>query len=661
MATKRVEQYVPRKLDKAMSVSDWFSLFPNKLPGQVTDEEIQNAKIEREQNPVQEEPTKKPLSEIQPVKAADWFKKNPDRLPTDIDSGVIPEEKIKKTKKETETADVEIFAPEHIEVDVNIKAPPVQSILSSKQEALNSVKAADDDSVKHKDFDKLADSILKLSGIIKDNKLQKIKDDEDAYEEKKPQSILELFKSIASEKKKEIADKFSIRGLLTMSGVNSAYRGTSTVLDQVLTHFEDKKKEAQKQKEENTKPSPIKNALGEYFGNKVKDNITNPIKGKASDVNSLIKNSKLGQVSSNIFTTVETKKNQTVGLFDSIKNAAERKVKTSAIEEPKSLLGTLGRHLYPAIEKDPQIKAYQMIKDPEMLKNKEFHEGVKEGIRDELVKLNKEQLEQLEKIVQTLHPTQEQNFSSKDEKPQDITFSQKKEKEKDDNKSILSKLMEGFGSLKGIVGKLGGVLGSIGSTVARFALPGLAVAGAGAVGYGVGSLINNKILDPTMEKLSGVKGATLGTTLYDTVDSVKGWFGNSDADKLNLNDKKAAKTGDSVKKMVAPTSTVKELTNGELTKDTGVSKVVVSPKAKQETPIVKSDSVYRINQMDKVKSTIKETERLKEVERAESKASNIVDARTNVVNNSNTIQYVRPQVRNNDSTFNRILGLNFSN
>lgn len=73
-----------------------------------------------------------------------------------------------------------------------------------------------------------------------------------------------------------------------------------------------------------------------------------------------------------------------------------------------------------------------------------------------------------------------------------------------------------------------------------YALPAAGVAAAGYAGYKVGSAINDNIIQPGMEALTGVKGESLGTGLYSMVDSIKGLVGASDADKSKAAEKAAA-------------------------------------------------------------------------------------------------------------------------
>ena len=74
--------------------------------------------------------------------------------------------------------------------------------------------------------------------------------------------------------------------------------------------------------------------------------------------------------------------------------------------------------------------------------------------------------------------------------------------------------------------------------------------------------------------------------------------------------------------------------------------------------LVKTPNVYRVSQMNQVRATIKETERVAESKK--SGANSVIDARTNVTNNANTINHIRPNLVNPDMVFNKILQNNFS-
>ena len=76
--------------------------------------------------------------------------------------------------------------------------------------------------------------------------------------------------------------------------------------------------------------------------------------------------------------------------------------------------------------------------------------------------------------------------------------------------------------------------------------------------------------------------------------------------------------------------------------------------------LVKTPNVYRVSQMNQVRATIKETERVAESKKSGSGANSVIDARTNVTNNANTINHIRPNLVNPDMVFNKILQNNFS-
>lgn len=77
------------------------------------------------------------------------------------------------------------------------------------------------------------------------------------------------------------------------------------------------------------------------------------------------------------------------------------------------------------------------------------------------------------------------------------------------------KMVSGAGRLAGLAGRAG------------------MVGAAGAAGYGAGTLLNDHVINPGMEKLTGTKGETLGSWVYDKVN------GEEDARKLKEAEAKA--------------------------------------------------------------------------------------------------------------------------
>ena len=199
------------------------------------------------------------------------------------------------------------------------------------------------------------------------------------------------------------------------------------------------------------------------------------------------------------------------------------------------------------------------------MQNPEFAAGVKEGMNEELLKLNEDQLEQLKKILQAVTESEEDRLEAKKQQPKG---GKEKGEEKDKKKegSILDKLaslIPALGSIaeiasafsvagiaKNIGGKVGGIAKGAGASIAKGAgslatralpvvsraLPALgsaaAVAGAGYAGYKAGEALNEYALNPLAETITGQEGATVGSALYDGVQSVKGFFGmETDASK----------------------------------------------------------------------------------------------------------------------------------
>jgi len=117
-------------------------------------------------------------------------------------------------------------------------------------------------------------------------------------------------------------------------------------------------------------------------------------------------------------------------------------------------------------------------------------------------------------------------------------------------------LASGTGLIGGLVSSVGSVMAGAGAMITRLVgmagplLTGLssllpmlgqlaAVAGAAYGGWKVGEALNEYVLNPLAEKITGTQGETVGTALYGAVDTAMGWFGASDADKMREAEEKA--------------------------------------------------------------------------------------------------------------------------
>jgi hypothetical protein len=108
---------------------------------------------------------------------------------------------------------------------------------------------------------------------------------------------------------------------------------------------------------------------------------------------------------------------------------------------------------------------------------------------------------------------------------------------------ILGKLLMGKTAIGGAIGKAGGAVLQAGKAAlpaigkgllhgAKFLNPVAKVAAAGYAGYKTGELLNEYTLNPIAETLTGQKGATLGSAIYDGVDKVQSLWGGDDASKI---------------------------------------------------------------------------------------------------------------------------------
>lgn len=583
-----------------------------------------------------------------PVKASEWFKEH-SKLPSqeltkDVEPPARKAKPSKKRKKEVDTdqAHVTVTTPEKIDVEVEIKAIPSVVDLSAKQRA---VEVASVEVTKTGNMDELITSILDLTKTIQQERIDRIRGEEIPRDEpRKVKSFSELIKTVTSEKMQQLKEKTTLRNILFMGGIRSAYRGSESILDQLLAYRESKQEERAKKKAE--EPSILKSALG---------GVADYTRAKSSSLSSTIQKNVFSKLISPIVSSVPGQKIASIvdaigsssvakgitGSIDTIKASKEKignaltnpghkfskYARIEAIQNPNSLVGSIARRYYPEIGKDQELETARILTQPATPKEKEFQMGVREGMRDELVKLNEEQLAQLRKIVGALSETQEDRFEKADKAPTPIS-EKKEEKKEEKGLSLIDTLMEKLGGLKslaGVAGTAGRAIASLGAKVAPMLAPAAGVAAAGAGGYFIGDKVNKMVINPAMEKLTGTQGETLGTAIYGAVDKVAGWFGKSDADKL----KAMEPSGREVK-----------------------GKIV------DARPNVKPAGAYRVEQMNQVKATIKDTEALKSsISTAPAK---VVDARTNIVNNSSSVQYIRPQVKNHDNTFNNLLSRNFN-
>lgn len=675
------------------------------------------------------------------VKASAWLSEF-DKMPGE--EYASNEDIFKDTKtvtKKSDAADVSVSSPERIDVKVTVKALNSAADIISKQAAIdaNKEKKVDldekspretrEDGLRRKEMSTLVDSILSLTKVIQENAIKKIQEEE-LPRHKQAGSLKELFGNIASQKMESFREKTSMRGLLTMGGIGSAHRGTESIIDNVLGYFENKKEtkkadaKARKEQQELTPSwgSAIVSGSKEYLGNKLqnaldaskdrlkqvgnnaasssvgqkisglKESIVNKSSSALNDLKSVVTSTNMGKKIHGIAGDIAQKAPKSIddvrrimaqGVFDINKSA-----KIKAIADPNSLLGTISRKKFPEIGKNPDLERARVINTPANKKERELAATYKESLEDELLKVNEDQLTQLKKIVDNAmaeradaamakKAEKENKLEASDENPKDITFSQEKKTEKEGG-SLISKLTdmltEGLG---GYLTKM--MMGPL----MKFALPALGVAGAGALGVGAGTLLNNHIINPAAEKLTGVKGATLGTALYDGVDKIKGWFGNSDADKMKEAEEQAKKHLESRKNstqkldgvsyrlseapnIVTPTAAIPKVQNpllnmvkrGEDINPTEARNNLAAPSV--NSSLVKTPNVYRVSQMNQVRATIKETERVAESKKSGSGANSVIDARTNVTNNANTINHIRPNLVNPDMVFNKILQNNFS-
>lgn len=284
-----------------------------------------------------------------------------------------------------------------------------------------------------------------------------------------------------------------------------------------------------------------------------------------------------------------------------------------------------------------------------------MREGILDGIEEEILKLSKEQLAQLEKLVELNTETEEARLERKATAVNPLTGEPKKEKEKEKSGGFLDmfKSLTGLGDIAKTLTSLLPMLSSVASVLG----PALAVAGAAFAGYKAGQALNDKVLNPIAGAITGDKEDTVGTALHKGVDKVSSWFGVSDADNIAAADKKneidlvvkkvnsnqpvSAGLLDKVKKYDLPPA-IKEIV------DRAVTAVPSGGITKPETPTV----VASANKLESSQKTNEDLTAQKEkADRAPAPSATVINNNTN--NNSSTSKpIVSPPVRPLDTTIN---------
>jgi hypothetical protein len=90
-----------------------------------------------------------------------------------------------------------------------------------------------------------------------------------------------------------------------------------------------------------------------------------------------------------------------------------------------------------------------------------------------------------------------------------------------------------LGPMAGMVSKILPMIGQLGSLLGPVA----AVSAAGFAGYKAGTWLNENAINPLVEKLTGEKGATLGSAVYDGVDAIQSLWGGDDKSKAKESEK----------------------------------------------------------------------------------------------------------------------------
>ena len=188
----------------------------------------------------------------------------------------------------------------------------------------------------------------------------------------------------------------------------------------------------------------------------------------------------------------------------------------------------------------------------------------------------------------------------------------------------------------------GGILSSAGSLVSKVALPALAVAGAGAAGYAAGQWLN--------------ENTDIQKNIAGGVDTVKGWFGNSDEDKQKEAEKKA--TQDLYDKRVQEGKLTPKAAEYFEKHGIKVDKTKINTVANLEKPATTSREVQTAN----LEQSTAEAATIAAKETAgTNKGPAVVDASVKSITNNNSVHTKpSPPVRNFEPSFNTRLRSQFA-
>jgi hypothetical protein len=284
---------------------------------------------------------------------------------------------------------------------------------------------------------------------------------------------------------------------------------------------------------------------------------------------------------------------------------------------------------------------------PEESKNREFMAEVKNSMQEELLELSEEQLAQLKILVKNSVASEEDKYEE-----------QKNQKIEKDGEKVLPKKEAKGGLMDTLMDKIPGMdmLKKAGPALMRmlpFAGQALGVGAAGYAGYKAGGLLNDYVLNPAAEAITGTKGATVGTALYDGVDKLKGMFGmETDAQKIKRADDEALVNNG--KKKLAEGKPVSESVATAM-RAAGISVPASSVIVPGKTPV---PSAAKSTQDMAVKEEV--LDQAKKEAAIPGTVAQKGSTNINTVNTSSTtVMNARPDIRSPEPTFNRLLGRNF--
>jgi hypothetical protein len=296
----------------------------------------------------------------------------------------------------------------------------------------------------------------------------------------------------------------------------------------------------------------------------------------------------------------------------------------------------------------------------------EFAASIKSGIDEELLSLNQKQLDALDRMVELSEETEEERLES-NIKGSPISIKKKEETKEKKDTSLLETLFNLTGLMKNLapaVASLATVVAPLLAKLAAFALPGLGIAAAGAVGYVAGDKLVNPLLNKATQAVTGDKTATVGTGFYAANNALKSLYGQSDEQKMAKKETKdRISLGlDKIVKGESISSSMKTFLDSSVESMTEDQKNIYYNNIRNANvvgQISKPSITTREIQNNQLEAVREQTRSIMQ-ENAEAPVSSSASVTNNNVNNLTKITQITPPVRNFDLSYNDRLRATFA-